>query len=180
MHIKHSLSAQIMFHAAKPRRVLKLEHKKTTWEGGLNATLQKSFRRKSQTFSNYGKNSVSTDHMSRSMTVSEPSYHLQKNRYVLSRVRNFKITNNGYKNCGDAYEISEMDKQCSLRSSFPISAHRNQSNSGVDISPGHAPCKISVLGSSKVGKTALIRRLLNTEGILEVGKNQGSYDFSVV
>uniref|UniRef100_K1QR24 GTP-binding protein RAD n=1 Tax=Magallana gigas TaxID=29159 RepID=K1QR24_MAGGI len=145
-----------MFQYTTPRRVLKLEHKKSVKDAEPSASDKLTFRKTSRTFSSYGK--IFTPKQmreSRSMTVSEPSYHLRK------KVQYFKNSATGYQKSGyskffwkDSLAFCErnLSQQCRVSNTSAI----------------RATSKICVVGSPNVGKTSLIQRLINAGDISEI------------
>lgn len=139
-----------MFQYTTPRRVLKLEHKKSVKDAEPSASDKLTFRKTSRTFSSYGK--IFTPKQmreSRSMTVSEPSYHLRK------KVQYFKNSATGYQKSG----YSKFFWKDSL--------------AFCDTSSVRATSKICVVGSPNVGKTSLIQRLINAGDISEIKRYEG-------
>lgn len=155
-----------MFQYTTPRRVLKLEHKKSVKDAEPSASDKLTFRKTSRTFSSYGK-IVTPKQMreSRSMTVSEPSYHLRK------KVQYFKNSGTGYQKSGYskffwkdnlAFCERNLSQQCPVSNTSAICA----------------TSKICVVGSPNVGKTSLIQRLINAGDISEIKRYEGIWNYN--
>lgn len=157
-----------MFQYTTPRRVLKLEHKKSVKDAELSASDKSTFRKTARTFSSYGNNvTPQQTRKSRSMTVSGPSYQLKKNSLPICKVQNFKTSATGYQKCGYSkfiWKNSIMSCPPNLRQQCRVS----------DTSAVRATSKICVMGSPKVGKTSLIQRLINPGDFSEIWKYEGT------
>lgn len=144
-----------MFQYTTPRRVLKLEHKKSVKDAELSASDKSTFRKTARTFSSYGNN------------VSGPSYQLKKNILPICKVHNFKTSATGYQKCGYSkfiWKNSIMSCPPNIRQQCRVS----------DTSAVRATSKICVMGSPKVGKTSLIQRLINPGDFSEIWKYEGT------